>query len=321
MPGPLEVWSDVLDFLSHRSGRLVAQGVVLTGVVAATLAFANAGSLIGSLDQGTTQVQLNDAARSAVVADLSRLPAAAGAQITLTVDGTTRSITTQAVTVATLLAEQRVALGRADQLSVPATATVTPGMTIGIVRVSTRRVVATEPLPFRTTRTKTSALKLGTTKVLTEGVPGEQRVTYLLTYADGKQVGRTRLSAEVSKQPVAAKIQVGSAPKLAVPSSGGSSGSSGSGSSDSSGSGSSTGTKADGLNWAALAKCESGGNPRAVNPAGYYGLYQFSLSTWRSVGGSGNPIDASPAEQLKRAKILYNKAGAGQWGCGRHLFD
>jgi hypothetical protein len=28
------------------------------------------------------------------------------------------------------------------------------------------------------------------------------------------------------------------------------------------------------LNWRALARCESGGNPRAVNPAGYYGLYQ-----------------------------------------------
>ena len=78
---------------------------------------------------------------------------------------------------------------------------------------------------------------------------------------------------------------------------------------------------ADGLNWAALAQCESGGNPRAVNPAGYYGLYQFSLSTWASVGGSGNPIDASPAEQTARAQALYARGGAGQWGCGRHLFD
>jgi peptidoglycan hydrolase-like protein with peptidoglycan-binding domain len=80
-------------------------------------------------------------------------------------------------------------------------------------------------------------------------------------------------------------------------------------------------TNVQSLNWRALARCESSNNPRAVNPAGYYGLYQFSLSTWRSVGGSGNPIDASPAEQLYRAKVLYKKAGAGQWGCGRHLFD
>lgn len=78
---------------------------------------------------------------------------------------------------------------------------------------------------------------------------------------------------------------------------------------------------AEGLNWAALARCESGGDPRAVNPAGYYGLYQFSPATWRSVGGRGLPSDASPREQLHRAKLLYRKDGAGQWGCGRHLFD
>src|SRR5690606_35440448 len=36
-----------------------------------------------------------------------------------------------------------------------------------------------------------------------------------------------------------------------------------------------------------IAACESGGDPAAVNPAGYYGKYQFDLGTWQSVGGSG----------------------------------
>jgi len=39
--------------------------------------------------------------------------------------------------------------------------------------------------------------------------------------------------------------------------------------------------------WDRLAQCESGGNPRAVSSNGqYFGLYQFSLSTWASVGAS-----------------------------------
>jgi hypothetical protein len=81
-------------------------------------------------------------------------------------------------------------------------------------------------------------------------------------------------------------------------------------------------TGAEGLNWGALAACESGGNPRAVNPAGYYGLYQFALSTWYSVGGSGNPIDATPEEQTYRAQVLYQRSGAGQWPvCGPLLFS
>jgi hypothetical protein len=75
------------------------------------------------------------------------------------------------------------------------------------------------------------------------------------------------------------------------------------------------------LNWAALAQCESGGNPRAVNPAGYYGLYQFSPATWRSVGGRGLPSRASAGEQSRRAQTLYRRSGAGPWpNCGRHLF-
>jgi hypothetical protein len=83
-----------------------------------------------------------------------------------------------------------------------------------------------------------------------------------------------------------------------------------------------SGDRVTGLNWPALARCESGGNPRAVNPHGYYGLYQFSRGTWRSVGGRGLPSHASRHEQTVRAQILYRRAGSRPWpSCGHHLFD
>lgn len=82
------------------------------------------------------------------------------------------------------------------------------------------------------------------------------------------------------------------------------------------------GDRVTSLNWRALARCESGGNPRAVNPSGYYGLYQFSPGTWRSVGGHGMPHRASPGEQTRRAQVLFRRAGASPWPhCGRHLFS
>ena len=65
--------------------------------------------------------------------------------------------------------------------------------------------------------------------------------------------------------------------------------------------------------WAALAACESGGNPSTNTGNGYYGMYQFSLPTWQSVGGSGLPSDASAAEQTMRAQILQARSGWGQW--------
>ena len=66
-----------------------------------------------------------------------------------------------------------------------------------------------------------------------------------------------------------------------------------------------------------IAACESGGDPTAVNAAGYYGKYQFDESTWASVGGSGNPAEASEAEQDYRAALLYSRAGSSPWPvCG-----
>ena len=83
------------------------------------------------------------------------------------------------------------------------------------------------------------------------------------------------------------------------------------------------GGDADSLNWAALAACESGGNPTVVSATGkYHGLYQFSVGTWQAVGGAGLPSEASADEQTARAKMLYNRSGAGQWPhCGKNLFS
>jgi LysM repeat protein len=60
-------------------------------------------------------------------------------------------------------------------------------------------------------------------------------------------------------------------------------------------------------------KRESGGNYADNTGNGYYGAYQFNLGTWRGVGGSGLPSDASPAEQDMRAQMLYNERGCSPW--------
>ena len=68
----------------------------------------------------------------------------------------------------------------------------------------------------------------------------------------------------------------------------------------------------------AIAACESGGDPTTDTGNGFYGKYQFTLETWAAVGGSGNPAQASEAEQDRRAAILYAQAGASPWPvCGR----
>jgi hypothetical protein len=76
----------------------------------------------------------------------------------------------------------------------------------------------------------------------------------------------------------------------------------------------------DPATWERMAQCESGGSWSMNSGNGYYGGLQFSLSTWRNVGGSGYPHQASKAEQISRGQILQARAGWGQWPhCARQL--
>jgi hypothetical protein len=70
---------------------------------------------------------------------------------------------------------------------------------------------------------------------------------------------------------------------------------------------------------ASIAQCESHGNPRSIGGGGLYrGKYQMTYSIWASVGGKGDPAAASEAEQDRRAALLYNRSGPGQWPvCGQ----
>jgi hypothetical protein len=68
---------------------------------------------------------------------------------------------------------------------------------------------------------------------------------------------------------------------------------------------------------AQVRQCESGGNYRTATGNGFWGAYQFTLSSWRAVGGSGYPHLASPAEQDYRAVRLLHVQGRGAWpNCG-----
>jgi len=72
--------------------------------------------------------------------------------------------------------------------------------------------------------------------------------------------------------------------------------------------------------WAELRQCESGGNYSDNTGNGYYGAYQFILSTWRGLGFPGLPSNATPAVQDQAAQKLQARSGWGQWpACSRRL--
>jgi peptidoglycan hydrolase-like protein with peptidoglycan-binding domain len=79
------------------------------------------------------------------------------------------------------------------------------------------------------------------------------------------------------------------------------------------------GTPSD-ATWDRIAQCESGGNWSLNTGNGFYGGVQFALSSWRAVGGTGYPHQASRDEQIYRADRLWLIQGWSGWpGCARKL--
>lgn len=64
---------------------------------------------------------------------------------------------------------------------------------------------------------------------------------------------------------------------------------------------------------ASIRECESGGDYTTDTGNSFYGAYQFTWGTWASVGGTGNPAEASPAEQDMRAQMLIDAGYRSAW--------
>jgi hypothetical protein len=75
-----------------------------------------------------------------------------------------------------------------------------------------------------------------------------------------------------------------------------------------------------GVNWSAIAACESGGNWGTNTGNGFYGGLQFTEGTWLANGGGQYAPSAnlaSPAEQIAVAERVLASQGIGAWPvCG-----
>lgn len=217
--------------------------------------------------------------------------------VTFMADGRERTIRTNAATVRDALARAGLSLHGEDTTSVHPDSFPRDGQTVTVMRVTADEIVREEAIPYDTERTRDDSLFTGTEVVTHRGEPGARRLTYAVRAVNGVGQKPRKIAEKIIRAPVTERVKVGTKQRPASV------------------------TGADGLDWAALAACESGGRPDAVDPSGTYGgLYQFDTGTWQSLGGSGRPQDASASEQTLRAKKLYVQRGASPWPhCGRRL--
>jgi hypothetical protein len=72
--------------------------------------------------------------------------------------------------------------------------------------------------------------------------------------------------------------------------------------------------------WAQLRFCEAGGDYTKNTGNGYYGAYQYNLSTWGNYGGYARPDLAPPAVQDAKAQATQAARGWAPWpACARKL--
>ncbi len=226
-------------------------------------------------------------------------------EVTIEVDGAPTSVPVEGgETVGEILRAANVKTGPLDSLFVIPGDT---GTQIQLITETREVITKTTDIAFETEYVEDPEEMEGTESVTQDGQAGQRTIRTYRQVVAGKELLNVKLSDEVTKKPVNQVISVGTkVPEPVVAPS-------------APAAGSSSGTDVSGVQvtngdvWAALAQCESGGNPSANTGNGYYGMYQFSLSTWQSVGGSGLPSDASAAEQTQRAQLLQQRSGWGQW--------
>ena len=231
--------------------------------------------------------------------------------VTVTVDGATKTAASAGPTVADALQQLEVTLGGQDRVNPAPETALTEGLAITVNRVEKKTVNETQPVAFKVTNQDDGTLAKGTKKVTTKGAAGEQSVTFEEVWVDGKLESRNQTGAQVTKTPVDQVVAVGTkvaapaAPAAPAPPPAGN-------------------TSGAGLNlanaamWDRIAQCESGGNWHINTGNGYYGGLQFSASTWLANGGAdfASRADlASREQQITVANRLYAKSGLGPWGC------
>ena len=217
-------------------------------------------------------------------------------------------------TVADALKASMIFLGPHDRLSVPATSKLADDQVVRVSRIKYGSTAETVAIPYGTVKRADPNSYVGTTSVVTAGKPGAKRVSYHLVFVDGKLAGKIATGSTTLSQPVAEVDKVGSkqqpapAPAPAAPSGGG---------------GTAPPADTSGLNWDAVAQCESGGNWHINTGNGFYGGLQFDSGTWLSNGGGAYAPRADLAtreQQIAVANRLYAARGASPWPvCGQRL--
>ncbi len=195
---------------------------------------------------------------------------------------------TQASTVGEMLAEKNIKLGKDDGTSVPLTTPIVAGMSVSVWRNGVQTLTQDEEIPMPVEQVKDQDREVGYKQVRTPGKPGKKTVTYKINMQNGKEVSREKIT-EVEILPPVKQVEVLGA-KF---------------------SNTFSGSFAEAL--ARLRQCEAGGIYDRNSGNGYYGAYQYDISTWGGYQGFARADLAPPPVQDQKVWETYQRRGWQPW--------
>ncbi len=133
----------------------------------------------------------------------------------VTADDKTTTVPVIGGTVEETLTKAGVTLGEFDTINFAMTDNVYEGMEITVTRISYTERTENTVVPFETEYVDNTNLQIGYEKVLREGVDGESVLTYKDMFVDGKLSNSELISENVLSEPVAKRVERGTA--CAVP--------------------------------------------------------------------------------------------------------
>lgn len=137
--------------------------------------------------------------------------------VTISVDGVTRTISMTEGTVADALTKAGITLGKDDVISLPLETVIAEAVTVKVDRVTFKERVETEAVPFGKTSYETSDYNKGESVVVTNGVNGEKTLTYTDRLVNGEVAESVLKEEVVTKAPVDEVTAIGTYVKPAAP--------------------------------------------------------------------------------------------------------
>lgn len=213
--------------------------------------------------------------------------------VTVVVDGQELELRSQGSTVGELLKDNDIDVTDSDAVHPGVTTKLKPGLRISVARVRINVETVDETIEREVEEIADTNQPRNYRKVKTEGSNGVRQVSYLVTYSNGQVASKKEIKSQITVAPVARVEIVGT--KTAS-------------------------NRATDSAFAALRQCEAGGNYARNSGNGYYGAYQYDLSTWSNYQGYARPDLAPPAVQDAKARETQARRGWSPWpACARKL--